>query len=523
MHQIIAGRRREGGSGEVFDVTDPATGETLEQVVLADAADVDAAVAAARAAFPGWSGAPPGRAVRRAAPAGRRARRAGRRARRAPRRAQTGKPIRLSTEFDVPGTDRQRRVLRRAPPATSRARPPASTPATTPRTSGARPIGVVGSIAPVELPAADGRLEDPAGDRRGQHHRAQAGRAHPADLADVRRGGHRGRHPGRRRQRASPAPGRWRARRLVGHPDVAMVSFTGSTAVGRRVMELAASATAPSGCTSSSAARRPFVVFDDADLEAAVHGRGRRRADQHRPGLHGRHPGLRAAPALRRVRRRRRRPDGHRACSATRSTPAPTRARWSPARQQERVAGFVDRARGDGAKVVRGGEVPGGDLAARRLLRARRWSPTPPRTSEIVQDEVFGPVLVVLPFDTDDEGLALANDTPVRPGGLGLDPRRLPGPARHPRDQGGLRLGQRPHPDHQRDAARRLQGLRLRQGHVQYSFEEYTQVKHVMYDGTGRRPARTGTARSSATDQPTGTSRPPTAPTADRPEESTTA
>ena len=52
MHQIIAGRRLQGGSGEVFDVTDPATGEVLEQVVLADAGDVDAAVAAARAAFP---------------------------------------------------------------------------------------------------------------------------------------------------------------------------------------------------------------------------------------------------------------------------------------------------------------------------------------------------------------------------------------------------------------------------------------------------------------------------------------
>ena len=59
MHQLIAGRRRDGSSTECFDVTDPSTGERVERVQLADAADVDAAVRAARDAFPEWSGAPP--------------------------------------------------------------------------------------------------------------------------------------------------------------------------------------------------------------------------------------------------------------------------------------------------------------------------------------------------------------------------------------------------------------------------------------------------------------------------------
>ena len=59
MHQLIAGRRRDGSSAESFDVTDPSTGETVERVRLADASDVDAAVHAAREAFPGWSGATP--------------------------------------------------------------------------------------------------------------------------------------------------------------------------------------------------------------------------------------------------------------------------------------------------------------------------------------------------------------------------------------------------------------------------------------------------------------------------------
>ena len=173
MHQIIAGRRRKGGSGEVFAVTDPATGETLEQVVLADAADVDAAVAAARAAFPAWSGAPP---VERSGALNRLAALLADRADVLARTetAQTGKPIRLSTGFDVPGTvdnvaffagaARQprgqggRRVLRR---------PHVVRPARGDRRGG---LGRA-----VELPAADGRLEDPAG-RRGRQHRSSSSR-----------------------------------------------------------------------------------------------------------------------------------------------------------------------------------------------------------------------------------------------------------------------------------------------------------------------------------------------------------
>ena len=103
VHQLIAGHRRDGGSAETFDVTDPSTGETVEQVGLADAGDVDAAVSAARAAFPGWSSAPP---VERSAALTRMAAvlegRADELARTETR--QTGKPIRLSTGFDVPGT-----------------------------------------------------------------------------------------------------------------------------------------------------------------------------------------------------------------------------------------------------------------------------------------------------------------------------------------------------------------------------------------------------------------------------------
>ena len=59
MHQYIGGGHRVGTSGTSFEVLDPSTGEVVEEVVLASPADVDAAVAAAGAAFEEWSRATP--------------------------------------------------------------------------------------------------------------------------------------------------------------------------------------------------------------------------------------------------------------------------------------------------------------------------------------------------------------------------------------------------------------------------------------------------------------------------------
>ena len=78
---------------------------------------------------------------------------------------------------------------------------------------------------------------------------------------------------------------------------------------------------------------------------------------------------------------------------------------------RETVAGMVDRARAGGAKVVTGGRAGTGALEA-----GAYYEPTlvidAAQDSEIVQEEIFGPVLVTLPFDDDGQGLELANDTP---------------------------------------------------------------------------------------------------------------
>jgi acyl-CoA reductase-like NAD-dependent aldehyde dehydrogenase len=79
------------------------------------------------------------------------------------------------------------------------------------------------------------------------------------------------------------------------------------------------------------------------------------------------------------------------------------------AKQRDKVAGYVDRAIGDGAKAVVGGRVP------EHLPRGFFYEPTllvdAGEDSAVAQDELFGPVLVVLPHDGDDDAVRIANNS----------------------------------------------------------------------------------------------------------------
>ena len=132
--------------------------------------------------------------------------------------------------------------------------------------------------------------------------------------------------------------------------------------------------------------------------------------------------------------------------------------------QQERVSGFVDRARGAPAPRSR-------PAASRSATAATSIRPSlvtgVAQDAEIVQSEVFGPVVTVQRFADEAEGIALGQRRAVRAGGIGLDEGRQ---ARAARGEGAaLRHGldQRPPHDRVRDAARRLRPVRLRQGHEQ--------------------------------------------------------
>jgi acyl-CoA reductase-like NAD-dependent aldehyde dehydrogenase len=79
------------------------------------------------------------------------------------------------------------------------------------------------------------------------------------------------------------------------------------------------------------------------------------------------------------------------------------------ARQREKVAGYVDRALADGAKAVIGGRIP------EHLPKGFYYEPTiivgAGENSAIAQEELFGPVLVVLPHDGDDDAVRIANNS----------------------------------------------------------------------------------------------------------------
>ena len=481
MHQIIAGRRRGGSSAEVFAVTDPSTGETVEEVSLAEAADVDAAVQAARSAFPAWSSAPP---VERSAALHKLAalleERSADLAHTETR--QTGKPIRLSTGFDVPGTvDNVAFFAGAARLLEGKAAGEYSGD----HTSYVRreAIGVVGSIAPWNYPlqmagwkilpavAAGNTIVLKPAELTPLTSLMLADAASEAGIPDGV-------------VNVITGTGRVAGEALMSHPDVDMVSFTGSSAVGRRVMELAATtAGGPKRVHLELGGKAPFLVFDDADLEATVQGAvaaalintgqdctAATRAYVQRPLYDAFVAGVADLMG-----------------SVVLGAPLDERTDQGPLvsfAQRDRVAAFVERARADGAKVVFGGEAPGGDLA-----RGAFYLPTlivdAAQTSEIVQDEVFGPVLVVLPFDSDDEGLALANDTPY---GLAASAwtRDVFRGLRASRE---IRAGCVWVNDHIPIISEMPHGGYKASGNGKdmsmYSLEEYTNVKHVMYDVTG--------------------------------------
>ncbi|MEI7030772.1 gamma-aminobutyraldehyde dehydrogenase [Streptomyces pratensis] len=474
--QYIGGELLPGTSGRHHEVVNPATGETVLRYELAAAEDVDAAVAAARAAFPGWSGATPGErseALHRFAAA---------LAEQADDLAyaeslQCGKPVKLTAGFDVPGTvDNAAFFAGAARHLEGRA----AAEYDGDHTSYVRreAIGVVGSIAPWNYPLQMAAWKVLPAVAAGNtvvlkpaeltpltslmFARAATGAGIPDGVVNVVTGA-----------------GEDAGEHLVGHPDVAMTSFTGSTAVGRRVAELATATV--KRLHLELGGKAPFVVFDDADLEAAVHGAvagslintgqdctAATRAYVQRPLYDA---FVRDVAALMETVRL-----GDPFDASTDLGPLISHA------QRDRVAGFVDRARGY-AQVVTGGEAPGGGLAAGAFYR-----PTlvvgAAQDSEIVQAEIFGPVLVVLPFDTDDEGIALANDTPY---GLAASAwtRDLYRANRATREiQAGCVwvndhipiLSEMPHGGYKASGFGKDMSA--------YSFEEYTQVKHVMYDNT---------------------------------------
>ncbi|MFF2514260.1 gamma-aminobutyraldehyde dehydrogenase [Streptomyces sp. NPDC058086] len=473
--QYIAGRLTKGTSGRTHAVVDPATGDEVYTYELASTVDVDAAVAAAREAFPGWAGATPGErsdALHRfAAVLADRAEEFAR-----AESLQCGKPLKLTREFDVPGTIDNTAFFAGA---ARHLQGQSAGEYSGDHTSYVRrePIGVVGSIAPWNYPLQMAAWKILPAIAAGNTIVLKPAELTPLTSLLFAMAATEAGIPDGVINIVTGA-GKDVGEHLVGHPDVAMTSFTGSTAVGKRVAEIATSTV--KRLHLELGGKAPFVVFDDADLDAAVNGAvagslintgqdctAATRAYVQRPLYEefvSRTAALMASVRL-----------GDPFASGTDLGPLISHA------QRDRVAGFVDRARGY-ARVVTGGEIP------EELKDGAYYRPTlvadAPQDSEIVQSEIFGPVLVVLPFDSDDEGIRLANDTPY---GLAASAwsRDVYRANRATRE---IKAGCVWVNDHIPIISEMPHGGYKASGFGKdmsaYSFEEYTQIKHVMFDNT---------------------------------------
>jgi betaine-aldehyde dehydrogenase len=192
---------------------------------------------------------------------------------------------------------------------------------------------------------------------------------------------------------------------LVEHPDVGMIAFTGSTRTGKRIAELAAKHV--KRCTLELGGKAPFIVFEDADIDASVQtalyaayaNAGQSCTAATRFYIHESRYQIflekftEASKALKM---------GELENDATDIGPLSSKA------QLERVHDYVETAKREGIKVVLGGELPKG--------KGFYYPPTvfvnAPQGSSIVQEEIFGPVVVINSFTDEDEVIQLANDTP---------------------------------------------------------------------------------------------------------------
>jgi len=192
---------------------------------------------------------------------------------------------------------------------------------------------------------------------------------------------------------------------LVEHPDVRMVSLTGSSATGTKVMQTAAETL--KRVHLELGGKAPILVFDDADLEtvaakvtlAATFNTGQdctaaTRVYAPQSAYADVQDALVASFEAVKV-----------------GDPFDDMTEVGPlisARQRERVQGFVDRAKAGGARVLTGGGIPA-DFGAGYYFEPTVLSGVD-QASEIVQNEVFGPVVTVQPFSDEAEAVRYAND-----------------------------------------------------------------------------------------------------------------
>jgi aldehyde dehydrogenase (NAD+) len=195
--------------------------------------------------------------------------------------------------------------------------------------------------------------------------------------------------------------------RLVSDPRVDMISFTGSTAVGRRIMELGAPTL--KRLFLELGGKSAHVVLDDADFDQALASSAIAAC---------RHGGQSCATLTRVLLPQSRYEEGVSTIAerfadiryGDPNDPAVIQGPQISARQRERIEGYIQSGIAQGARLVTGGGRPP------HLPRGYYIEPTlfadVANHMTVAQEEIFGPVLVVIPYTDDDHAVRIANDSP---------------------------------------------------------------------------------------------------------------
>ncbi|WKG06159.1 aldehyde dehydrogenase family protein [Mycolicibacterium sp. HK-90] len=393
----IDGKWANSSGSTRIPVVNPANDVVIAEVVAGTAADVDAAVAAARAAFPAWSATPVGeRADYLAAIAGKLAERSEDLARTISsemgcpisisRAIQLGLPLNSFTEaanivrgYEFENEYRGSTIVR-------------------------EPFGVLGAITPWNYPLHQIALKVAYGLAAGNTVVVKPSEVTPlcaiglTEIIDEI-----GLPPGV--FNVVFGTGADVGEAIAGHDDVDIVSFTGSTRAGRRVQEVAARTV--KRVSLELGGKSPNIILDDANLESVV------PASVKTMMLNS---GQTCSALTRMIVPRNRLaevealaketadalPVGDPADEGTALGPLSSRA------QQERVLGYIRTATQEGARLVTGGETETGAPGA--FVRPTVFSDVT-EDMTIHKEEVFGPVLAIEAYDSEDEAVRIANAT----------------------------------------------------------------------------------------------------------------
>jgi betaine-aldehyde dehydrogenase len=396
---VVGGEVRPGSAEDVVEVVNPATEELLGTFSASTAEDVDHAVGVAKAAFPGWAGRTPGERANLL------------------REladliadnldelttlevADAGKPLKAARDGEMPGIlDALRHFGAAARMSIAQSAGEYSSGNTT--ILRREPVGVVAGITPWNFPlwqavwkiapaiaAGNTIVVKPAENTpiTTMRFAELAARILPAGVVNVVQG-------------RGPVAGS----ALVGHPDVSLVSFTGSTRAGRAIAQLAGAG--PKPVILELGGNAPVIVFDDADIEKSLdiltngvlYNAGQECMSATRILVQS---GVRTEFVKALAER-----VGTTAVVGDTTDPDTTLGPLISPVQLERVRGLVDRRPAD-SEIVLGGKSPD--------RKGYYYEPTLitglGQRDELVQEEIFGPVATVQTFGDEAEALALAND-----------------------------------------------------------------------------------------------------------------